>query len=108
MPVNSSMRRRYRQNIKKSPCRGLKKENCKSKTNCMRTRRTEKKKSYCRLITRKKNRSNKRATLAYSTTSSASKSKSKTASNSSSLSFFDKFNNARSRSPNKTSSVTGD
>ena len=108
MPVNSSKRRKYRQNTKKSPCRGLKKKTCKSKSRCMRTRRTEKKKSYCRLSVKKNknsskmHKSNRFAALANSTT------KSKTATNSSSLSFYDKFNNAPTRSRSKKSSVTGD
>lgn len=108
MPVNSSMRRKYRQNTKRSPCRGLDKKICKSKSSCMRTRSTKKKKSYCRL-SRKKNKSsakmrksNRFAALANSTT------KSKTASNSSSLSFYNMFNDVPTKSRSKTSTVTGD
>ena len=76
MPVNPSIRRMYRLKAKKSPCRGLAKKSCKRKTNCMRTRKTQKKRSYCRLSKKKSSakmyKKNRYAVLANSKSTTSS------------------------------------
>jgi len=90
MPVNSSARRRYRQGTKRSPCRKLVKKQCTSKRICKLTKKSEKRKSYCRLKRARKNTISK--SNSFTALSNSSKSTG---------SFYNNFRDVPSVSPKK-------